>query len=195
MIRSITAGFIEHGHLAGTRAHLVSVGVTASSFPPRTFSRDDDQRLPYYLFIESTGNAGDLEAEYAVRVYRQLTDLGMLVFLGVRPGVAVPDAAAGYRSILRVLDGDLAHVTRHGVEQRCMSVSVHAWMGSGMLDVLESAAEFPHGRSLILADEDFGEAKVYLAATPTCSWKLVRAHPYNDIEPAEFNEMTRGKAN
>lgn len=150
--------------------------------------------------IDDRGNLTQAGVEAAAALSLAVGDLSRaLRKLGVtdlsaccRPGDYVSDDALAYESTIRVTEGHLHLVSAATLDTRVASVSVHFWPGSPLLALIDATLAAPRGLFLVLGDEDIGEAKVYLQNMPTARWSIVRDHPLNELEQAEYIEMVNG---
>lgn len=181
----VSREFIEHGHLYGESALVVAFG---DGIPASTLKREwmAPERLHFFIRTEA-------EAKAANALYDDLRALGVKrISACVPPSVSSHLCnALAYESVLRITDCDDAeHVGAASLDARMGSVSVHSWLGSPILDVLEANVEAPYGRFLVLAQEDIGQAKVWLSANRKPCWKIIPTYSLNRLEKAEFEEMS-----
>ncbi len=148
-----------------------------------------------HFFIPDAGREGAIAAGWASTAAMVLQKGGVQnVSACVRPGVFLTSDPLAYQSVLRVTDADFASFVGIDLDTRIGSASVHFWPGSGLLNILTERLHAPLGLFLIVRREDIGAAKVWLHASPQPRWKIVPSHPLNDLEAAEFDEMTAGIA-
>lgn len=191
MIQEMSSGFAEHGHLSGVPALLVSLGSPREEgrapIPFEHFFASAllGRRL-VYLHVRDDSLA---TAKLAADIHYRLAARGIPCSACVPPGVFLPCDRLAFESVLRVTDGDV-HVL-DSLDDRIGSVSVHTWPGS---PVMSQLTDLPaqHGRYLVLDGDDLGQAKVWLHGVRRAQWRIIRAHPLNDLENAELVEMSSG---
>jgi hypothetical protein len=187
MITGSAVGFVEHGHLSGSAAHVIVLGGerTGDGLDPSYVVGQAASAALAYLLLRDLSEA---DARLACDLASQL-GVGSKVAACVRPGVFLPSNALAYESILRVTDADIPTLTVSALDSRLGSISVHGWFGSGVMTVLAGAVPAPYGRYLCLDKADIGAAKVWLAEEPHAKWKIIPNYPLNDLEAAEIEEM------
>lgn len=186
MLTDVRFGFGEHGHLVGKPA-LLAVFDTDAERPFDILAIPGmSPNVPVVLQVTQQ-TLTPAQGEKLVQLYRDLRHLGRRVHVCVRSQVQLRDQEMAHDSILRVIDGDDFRVPN---DDRYLSVSVHVWPGSQVLNVL-TELEAPSGRHLVLDGEDFGHAKVWLQNAPErASWTLTREYPFNDtMEAPEIEEL------
>jgi hypothetical protein len=182
MLTGIGRGYIEHGHLYGQSATVVTLSAGEGS---RFTSKDIPVSGLVYLFCSSGGTLGQRESDYACAVARRIRDQGAVVAACVRPGVDISDNRLCESSVVRVLPSDTHRVFPGVPPARIGSVSVHGWQGAGVMRALQQTSPYK-GRHLILSPSEMGLAKSWLYEEEAMGWRIVPQHPLNELEPAEI---------
>lgn len=182
MIVGIGRGYIEHGHLYGHSATIVTLDALGQ---PVFSSKDIPAKGIVYLFCKSSGNHGQREADFACSVARRVRPDGAHVAACIRPGIEISDTRLCEASVLRVTPEDVKRVFPGVPPERIGSISVHGWHGAGVMRALQHTSPYK-GRHLILDNAEIGQAKAWLHDEDAYAWRIVPQHPLNEIETAEL---------